>query len=179
MLKDLFNISAAMEKELILLRHGKSDWNIETDDFHRPLKKRGVQGAKQAGEWLLKYHLIPDAILSSPATRAINTAELVCETLGLDQRSILQKQCLYGADLKSIKVALGELSSNVCRLLLVGHNPGLEELLIYLSGGQIKIPDDGKLLPTATIARLRISVVWNAIDQDCAKLILIKRPEKR
>lgn len=166
-----------MSQELLLLRHGKSDWNIDTDDFHRPLKKRGIRGAEQVGVWLQKQQLVPDTIISSPAQRAIATAETVCEMMELDRQCIQLEQRLYGADLKMLKQVLSELSNDVQRVLLVGHNPGLEELLIYLSEKQIIMPEDHKLLPTATLARLVIPISWDIIDKKCAKLVEIKRPD--
>lgn len=167
-----------MNQELFLLRHGKSDWGIDTDDFHRPLKKRGIRGARQIGEWLRKQQLLPDTVISSPAERAIDTAEKACEMMGLDQRCIQQEQCVYDADFKMLKRVLSTLSNNAQRILLVGHNPGLEELLIYLSAKQIRMPEDNKLLPTATVARLGIPVPWDKIEKNCAELIEIKRPDK-
>lgn len=166
-----------MSRELILLRHGKSDWNVDADDFHRPLKKRGIRGAKQVGLWLFNQQLIPDTIISSPAERAIVTAEKTCEMMQLNSQCIHQEPHLYDADLEILIQILSQLSSDAKRVLLVGHNPELEELLIYLSGKQIIIPDDHKILPTATLARLDIPVLWDKIDKNCAELVKIKRPE--
>ena len=56
--------------ELLLLRHGKSDWSAGTDDLHRPLKNRGKRGAQRIGTWMWQQDLVPDHIISSPATRA-------------------------------------------------------------------------------------------------------------
>ena len=54
-----------MPRELLLLRHGKSDWKVDVDDYHRPLKNRGKRGAQRIGVWLSQHGLIPDLILSS------------------------------------------------------------------------------------------------------------------
>lgn len=167
-----------MNQELLLLRHGKSDWSIDTDDFHRPLKKRGINGARQGGEWLRKQQLLPDIIISSPAERAIDTAKKTCEMMGLKEQCIQQEQRVYDADLNALKQVLSELSNDVNRVLLVGHNPGLEELLLYLVAGKIRMPKDYKLLPTATLARLTITVPWDKAGENCAELQEIKRPEK-
>ena len=67
-----------MTRELLILRHGKSDWEAGTDDFHRPLKDRGKRGAQRVGVWLLQQGLLPDHVVSSPAERAIVTAEKAC-----------------------------------------------------------------------------------------------------
>jgi len=164
-----------MSQELLLLRHGKSDWNIDTDDFHRPLKRRGIQGAKQVGIWLLEQQLVPDTIISSPAERAIDTAEKACQMMRLNEQCIHQEQRLYDANLEILIQILSQLSNIAQRVLLVGHNPGLAELLIYLAG---KIPEDHKILPTATLARLDIPSPWDKIDKNCAELVEIKRPDR-
>ena len=81
--------------ELLLLRHGKSDWSTNTIDFDRPLKKRGKRNAKQIGMWLLDNDLIPDLIISSPANRAISTAKIVAEILLLSDDSIKTNDRVY------------------------------------------------------------------------------------
>ena len=64
-----------MSRELMLLRHGKSDWTEQLDDFDRPLKDRGKRGAQRMGVWLIQQELLPDHVVSSPAERAIVTAQ--------------------------------------------------------------------------------------------------------
>ncbi|MES9976090.1 MAG: histidine phosphatase family protein, partial [Candidatus Thiodiazotropha sp.] len=64
-----------MTRELMLLRHGKSDWSQQLEDFKRPLKDRGKRGAQRMGVWLLQQQLQPDYVISSPAERAIVTAQ--------------------------------------------------------------------------------------------------------
>lgn len=166
-----------MIRELILLRHGKSNWNIEADDFDRPLKKRGIRAARKVGNWLYKQNLVPDVIISSPAERAISTAENTCETMGVDSQIIHLDKRLYEAEVDDLLTVLAELPGSASRVLLVGHNPGLEELLIFLSSKKVKISDDKKILPTATLARLVISPGWGELKKKSAKLIEVKRPE--
>ncbi len=167
-----------MSRELLLLRHGKSNWNIEVDDFDRPLKKRGVRAASQVGKRLYKQNLVPDLVISSPAERAISTAEIASEAMGIDGQVIQHENRLYEADVEDLLSVLIELPENISRVLLVGHNPGLEELLIFLSAKKITIPEDGKFLPTASLARLIVFCEWAEIAKGCAKLIELKRPER-
>ncbi len=167
-----------MNRELLLLRHGKSNWNVEADDYDRPLKKRGVRAARHVGKRLYKQNLVPDLIISSPAERAISTAEIVSEAMGVDGQVIQHEKRLYEADLEDLLSVLIELPDGVSRVLLVGHNPGLEELLIFLSEAMITIPEDGKLLPTAALARLVVSCKWAEVAKNCAGLIEVKRPER-
>ncbi len=167
-----------MNRELMLLRHGKSNREIEGDDFNRPLKKRGVRAARQVGKWLYKEHLIPDLIISSPAERAISTAEIVSEVMGVDGQVIRHEKRLYEADIEDLLNVLIKLPENVSRVLMVGHNPGLEELLIFLSAKKITISGNGKLLPTAALARLIVTCEWAEVARNCAKFIDVNRAER-
>jgi len=159
-------------KELLLLRHGKSDWNKDTTDFNRPLNKRGKRNAQRIGEWLDEQELKPNLIISSPAIRAMTTAEIVCEAMGLDVHIIQPEKRIYEASLSDLTQVLLQTPGSIQRLLLVGHNPGFESLLNYLAPN-IPIPDDGKLMPTATIAYLQLDSQWTCLQEN----YLIQRPK--
>jgi len=161
-------------KELLILRHGKSDWDSNQSDFFRPLKNRGKRGAQRMGAWLADQELIPDSIISSPAERALNTAEKTCKSMGLDARIVLKDQRIYEADLSNLLQLLSELPEKTQRVLLVGHNPGLEELLCYLAAG-IKTADDGKLLTTAALAHLSLTTSWRSLSKHSASLCSLIR----
>ena len=166
-----------MARELLLLRHGKSDWSQDTDDFQRPLKDRGKRGAQRMGVWLLRQGLQPDYIIASPAARAIETARKLCKTMGVDARQIKQEKRIYAASLSDLLQALGECPNKASRVLLVGHNPGLEQLRVYLSAESIPLPSDGNLLPTATLARLILPDDWQELQAQSAQLQSITRPK--
>ena len=155
-----------MSRELLLLRHGKSDWSIESDDFNRPLKQRGQKAALRVGEWLQQQNLAPDWVISSPATRALKTAEKSGD-INLDER-------IYQADVEKLKNVLADCPIHTQRVLLVGHNPELEALLNYLVEG-VEMPEDGKLMATATLVRLRMPEDWNDLGLHCAELLSITR----
>ncbi|MDD5276328.1 MAG: histidine phosphatase family protein [Methylovulum sp.] len=161
-----------MSRELWLLRHGKSDRDVVMDDFDRPLKKRGKQAVQRVGAWMLREHLMPDIILSSPATRAINTARLVCKAIGADKMAVQQDKRLYFQGLEKLKRVLSECPIDAGRVLLVGHNPDLEMLLLDLVGGP-NVPDTDKLLPTAAFARIAMPKDWRSLDAGCSKLLSI------
>ena len=165
-----------MAKELLLLRHGKSDWSVATDDFNRPLKNRGKRAARKMGVWLHQQDLKPDYVLCSPAERAVVTAKILCKAMGLGVQCIYQDQRLYAASPESLKQVLMECPASAQRVLLVGHNPELEALLAELVKDEIVWPDDGKLLPTATLARLIMPDNWTRLDAGCAALTSITRP---
>lgn len=152
-----------MNKELLLLRHGKSDWDTETTDFNRPLNKRGIRSAQKMGEWLEEQKLLPDLIISSPAIRALTTAEIVCEAMGLPVNSIQTDKRIYEASLTDLLQVLLQITGSTQRLLMVGHNPGFEYLVNHLAPA-IPIPEDGKLMPTAALAYLQLDIKWTLLQ---------------
>jgi phosphohistidine phosphatase len=159
-------------KELLLLRHGKSDWNTNTQDFYRPLNKRGNRNAKEMGEWLNQLKLMPDLIISSPATRALTTAEIVGKILGIEHDSIQIEQSIYEASVSDLHRLLSQIPASVHRLLLVGHNPGFEYLVHQLAP-KIPAASNGNLIPTATIAFLQLDSQWSHLQGDS----FIQRPK--
>ena len=161
-----------MSRELWLLRHGKSNRNLAVDDFDRPLKKRGKRAAQSIGAWLQQQRLIPDWIVSSPAKRAISTAKIVQKAIAEDGLDIMQDKRLYQEGFERLKTVLAECPLETRRVLLVGHNPELEDLLINLVGAA-NLPDTDKLLPTAALARLVMPEDWTHLDAGCAKLLSI------
>lgn len=165
-----------MTHELLLLRHAKSDWPVDMDDFSRPLKKRGRRAAKRVGRWLHEQHLIPDIILSSPATRALATAQRVCRQLDIDESSIVCDLRIYEADAKTLLTVL-KTSCHERRVLLVGHNPGLEDLLLKLIPSSVPLSANGKHLPTAALAQLAFEGDWTDLTEGCAKLVALVRPD--
>ena len=166
-----------MERELLLLRHGKSDWSAGLEDFHRPLKDRGKRGAQRVGVWLARQRCLPDLIICSPAERALVTAQKACKAMGIDAKVIQQDKRIYAADVDELLAVLGECQQKAARVMLVGHNPGLEELLLWLTGGTVEIPKDGKLMPTATLARLKVQPDWPLLQAGCARLLSLTRPD--
>jgi phosphohistidine phosphatase len=165
-----------MTRELLLFRHGKSDWSTGVDDYHRPLKDRGKRGAQRIGVWLAQQKMIPDLIVTSPAERALVSAQKACKAMGNGDEGIQRDRRIYAAGLDELLEVLGDCPSDAGRVMLVGHNPGLEVLLDWLTGGAVAVPEDGKLLPTATLARLQMPADWRALVAGCARLDSITRP---
>jgi phosphohistidine phosphatase len=161
-----------MSKELCLLRHGKSDRDLAVDDFDRPLKKRGKIAVQRMGEWMLQQHLIPDYLVSSPAKRAITTASITHKALAVEGLDIKQDRRMYQEGLESIKSVLADCPISAARVLLVGHNPDLEDLLVYLVGAS-RLPETNKLLPTSSLVRLKMPEDWSILEAGCAQLLSI------
>jgi len=138
-------------KTLLVLRHAKSSWSDPAlDDHERPLNKRGRRDAPRMGELVREYHLIPDVVISSDAVRARLTAEAVVEAARC-AGGILLDQRLYmagPADILSLLRTVGEKAETV---MIVGHNPGLEELVAQLTG-------ERQDLPTAALAQIVLPI---------------------
>lgn len=167
-----------MSRELLILRHGKSDWSAGVADFDRPLKNRGKRGAQRIGTWIWQQQLRPDLIISSPAERAITTAHKCCKSMGMNAQAVVADKRIYMATRKELLAVLTGAGNDVRRIMLVGHNPGLEDLLLFLADEKINIPDDGKLLPTATLAHMCMPDDWRSLKAASASLKAIVRARK-
>ncbi|MCX7067752.1 MAG: histidine phosphatase family protein [Methylococcales bacterium] len=160
-----------MSRELWLLRHAKAKRGEQCEDFDRALKKSGKQDALKLGEWLKQQLLIPDLIISSPAKRAISTANKVLKAIETDL-TITEDARLYAQGFERLKTVLAECPADAQRVLLVGHNPELEDLLIHLVG-LAAVADRNTLLSTCALARLELPDDWTQLSADSAHLISI------
>jgi phosphohistidine phosphatase len=167
-----------MSRELMILRHGKSDWNVGVGDFYRPLADRGTRGAQHMGVWLWRQGLQPDHIVSSPAARALVTAETLCNAMGRGSGAIHRDERIYEASPDDLTAVLHDCPTDTARVMLVGHNPGLEMLLMWLAGESLAMPEDSNLLPTATLARLEMPDDWASLKAGCARVISVTRPQE-
>jgi phosphohistidine phosphatase len=159
-------------KTLLLLRHAKSSWKQpELADHDRPLNKRGKQTAPIMGALLQDEDLIPDLILSSSAVRAHTTALLVakaCSYVG----EIKQTRKLYLGEPQDYIEVLCQVIDKHARVLVVGHNPGLEMLIEALTG-------EAMAMPTGALAYIELSLKrWSDLDMDTdCKLVNVWRPK--
>jgi phosphohistidine phosphatase len=162
--------------ELLILRHAKSAWNTDAPtDFERPLSKRGRRDAPRVGKFMANKGLIPDYVVSSPAERARETVIAVCAQLGIGEERIHWDDRIYHASTGSLMDVLSESPEDAGRVLIAGHNPGLEILLRTLSSSAVPLPSDFKLMPTAALAHLEIPVPWCEIDGGVAQLLSLTR----
>ena len=138
-------------KTLLLLRHAKSSWNDPTlDDHERPLNGRGHRDAPRMGELVRECGLMPDVVISSDAVRARFTAEAMAEAAHY-AGEILLDQRLYTAGPDDILSLLRRMRQNAETVMIVGHNPGLEELVEQLTGAR-------QDLPTAALAQIVLPI---------------------
>lgn len=127
------------ERTLILLRHAKSDWSGTEADLRRPLADRGRRQAPKAGRWLAANVDHIDQAVLSPATRAQQTWELVAAELRSAPPTRIDER-VYAASDRRLLAVVRDLPSDLDTVVLVGHNPGLEECVYTLSGQPVPMP---------------------------------------
>jgi len=158
-------------KSVLVLRHAKSNWKQpDLNDHDRPLSKRGKRDAPRMGELLQNEHLVPEFIISSTAKRARSTARAVAKASGY-KGAITFNRSLYVAQPAAYIDALCDVSKEYARVLLVGHNPSLEELVKMLTGEEL-------VMPTCSLVYIRLHVnSWTEIEAKTkGELLGIWRP---
>ncbi len=164
-----------MKRELIIMRHAKSDWNsVAESDFDRPLAPRGKYNAPLMAEWLKQQKLHPDYMISSPAKRAKQTIKRVCQVYDYPLKQVHWEPSIYGASLSDLFAVLASVPKKYRLVLLVGHNPGLEHLATYLlDQTQVK---QAVVLKTCSVIHLAMPVNWEHLEAKSAKLLTIQHP---
>lgn len=126
------------------------------------------------GRYLAETALLPDAIVCSSATRAVQTVQGVAQSARFSLEAVRFEGAIYEAGLSTLLDVLGGCDPAARRTMIVGHNPGLESLLDHLAGGA-PVPRDGKLLPTAALARVALPGDWRRLGRGCGELITLTR----
>lgn len=164
-------------RTLVLLRHAKSDWGTPgLTDHDRPLAPRGLRDAPRMGRWMAREGLVPDAALSSTAVRARRTARLALDAAGAPPEVLRLDGRLYGASAWGIlrRAAEAARESGGETLLVVGHNPGLEDLVRGVRGLSRRLASRRKLFPTAALAVISVRSPLSdliALDADLRTLV--------
>ncbi|MBI4845800.1 MAG: histidine phosphatase family protein [Candidatus Omnitrophica bacterium] len=161
-------------KHLYLLRHAKSNWdNPKLDDFDRPLNTKGKKDAPRVGKFLKKQELIPDVIISSPAKRAIETAEIIAKSVKYPFSKIIQDNNIYNAQMKTLLKTVRSINDKNEKAMLIGHNPGITDLANCLSSFQVEN------IPACGIVCLDFDAdSWKSAGKDNGIFILFNFPEK-
>ena len=156
---------------LMLMRHGKSDWDAgAADDHSRPLAPRGVAAAERMGEVIRELGLVPDLVVSSSAKRARATAELARITGGWNSRLVLEDR-LYGASVTETLSVLAHHGSTCVRVMLVGHQPTWSMTVHQLTGGRVA-------MRTATVADIDMAVTdWAQAPDASGTLATLLQPK--
>lgn len=162
--------------ELLVMRHAKSDWNSPAaTDFDRPLNDRGQAAAQKMAEWLDQHDLEPDHIISSSAVRARDTATVVARHFSMEDRLELRDELYLAASHEFLDVLQVQTSA---RVLVCGHNPGIDDFVEMLGEQPLDLTEDGKLMTTAAIAHFELSVGWPSISEGVGRLLTLVRPRE-
>ncbi|QOJ22643.1 MAG: phosphohistidine phosphatase SixA [Gammaproteobacteria bacterium] len=165
--------------QLIIMRHAKSDWREgDRSDFDRPLTKRGRKAAQQMGQWLKQQQYRIDHILCSPALRAKQTCQGVLEQLDLTRKSVLWESRIYEASLPDLIALINQYGEGIHTLLIIGHNPGLDQLLCHLAKEPPPVSESGKLLTTAAVAVLDFGTATISAKAHQAQIQCLIRPKE-
>jgi phosphohistidine phosphatase len=161
-------------KTLTLLRHAKSSWNNPgLGDHERPLNPRGERDAPEMARRINEAGIRPSLIVSSPATRAWNTAKFLANEISYPNEFLQRDNKLYGASLDTLIRYLASQDSGFNSILMVGHNPGLTDFANYL------VPDVTNNLPTAGVLSVQIdSDDWDLRDAKSITLELFDYPKR-
>jgi len=164
-------------KRLLILRHAKSSWSeAGLGDHERPLNKRGRKAAPLMGAWMAHQGYRPDGILCSSSVRTRETLDLVRPYLGRKIPVMIERR-VYLADAHRLLTLLRNLPADWDSALLIGHNPGLAELVELLRDpGASRCAAAGKS-PTAALAVFDLPVTdWTRVDSGMGALIELTRP---
>lgn len=159
-------------KTLYLLRHAKSSWKDEgLLDIERPLNGRGRRAAQTVGEFLKKEKTIPDLVLSSSAVRARQTTEIVIATTKLNV-DVRFDERIYEAGPQRLLEVVRQIEKTKETVLLVAHNPGLEEFLELLTGTVAT-------MPTGTLSKISLKASnWAGAGDNGGALEWIVKPKQ-
>ena len=161
-------------KTLYLVRHAKSSRDDPgLPDRERPLNDRGEDDAPKAGKWLARRGVKPELILSSPAVRALSTAQLIADEIGYERKDILADDRLYDSSAADLLAVIHGLEKKLDRVMLVGHNPEFTDLAHRLSA---EIDD----MPTCAVAEFRYDTkVWKDIGEMVPSEATLDEPKKK
>jgi phosphohistidine phosphatase len=150
------------QRRLVLLRHAKSAWPDGVPDRRRPLNARGRRDATAVGQWLRANLDRLDMVACSPAQRARETWALVAAELADPPQATFDDD-IYGAPPDVLVDVVGDLPDNATTALLVGHNPGIQEVVELLSGEEAE-------MKTAAVAVLTWTGCWSDVAAHAASL---------
>jgi len=170
---------AKQNKQLVLLRHAKSNWDDPLlADFDRPLAKRGRKASKRVAAWLKKQHIRPDLVLCSPAVRTRETLDLIAEAIG-DKVPAVYDKALYLAEAEDLFACVRQVDGAVACVMVIGHNPGMQDLAVALVRPSAR-KNRAKLaakFPTASVACFKLPIAsWADLQPAQAVLTKFVRP---
>jgi phosphohistidine phosphatase len=155
------------DRTLVLLRHSKSDWSVPGPDIKRPLAPRGRRQAPQPARWLASNLRGLDLAVVSPAVRARETMEIVSAEVE-PKRTVVEDK-VYAASAIELLDVIQDLPDDAATVVLVGHNPGMEELAWQLAGGYVP-------MKTSALAAFDVRGAWEELARGTVTLRAAGRP---
>lgn len=170
-----------MVKRLLLLRHAKSGWDVPVArDYDRPINERGKLASAAMGAYIRDRDIAVDAVVASPAVRVSETLDHFLPAAGLERLEAHWDRRIYLASAASLIECVQDLPESADNVLMSGHNPGLEDLILDL------VPDDGKNadrdaveqgFPTGALAMIEFDAdAWRNVDVGMGRLVGFTRP---
>lgn len=159
-------------KTLYLMRHAKSGHDARpVPDRERPLDERGRHDAPRMGQRLAQRRMKPDLLVSSPALRALTTAQLIADEIGYQRKDIVVDERLYASSQDALLAVIRALDDKLDRVMLVGHNPEFTDLAHRLSN---KIID----MPTCAVAEFRFdATAWAEVGEAAPAKVKLDTPK--
>ncbi|MHA7154654.1 SixA phosphatase family protein [Arthrobacter sp. TMN-50] len=154
-------------KRLMLLRHAKSDWPRNVEDFERPLSSRGHRDAPLPGQWMVENGAVPDLILCSSALRTRQTCTWICHELGDKAPTPKLEEQLYSASATTILSLINHVPETVTSLLVITHLPGIQEVAMRLASVESNegaVMDMATHYPTSGLSVLQHDRRWAELD---------------
>ena len=166
-------ICARFMKQLLLIRHGKSSWDIsELSDHERPLNERGKRDAPRMAAALKSREIEPGHIASSSAVRAATTARILAERISYPEAKIIYDRSLYLASAREILTVVQQFDESVETAFLFGHNPGMHALV-----NRLALSDPVDEFPTLAVGWLNLNIeFWGEAEFGCGTLTELLTP---
>jgi phosphohistidine phosphatase len=164
-------------RQLLLLRHAKSSWDDPSlPDHDRPLAPRGRKAARRLAAFVAESNLRPALVLCSSATRARETLDLIASSLGGPE--IIVEERLYGASAAALLDRVRRVPDETDSVVLVGHNPGLQDLAVLLATPGADADRLAEKLPTGALVSFRVDGPWEQLSAAAAELERIVLPRE-
>lgn len=165
-------------RTLFLFRHAKSSWDDPSlSDHERPLADRGIRTTPVMADHLRDGGIVPDVVLCSSARRTRETLDLLGDAVP-DDCDVRFEDALYAASAEALLERLRALPDEAHRVMVIGHNPGLQDLALLLVGSGDRRDRMAKKFPTAALATLHVATGgWSELAAGCAELTDFVRPK--
>ena len=161
---------------LALMRHARSDWQYDLPDIDRPLNKRGRRDALAMGKHLRQINALPDRLLVSPAQRTRETAERLLQSTEQKPEIIVDNE-LYLASRETLLELAEAYAIPDQRLMLLAHNPGMDDAVSFLANKPPPLSSTGKLMATCAVALFEYNATSDLHRPNRCRLTALIRPE--